>query len=236
MSEQAGITPLRIALVGSTGLIGRAIIRLSVGRADMRLVAIARREIKLPNGAQMEMFVADPASWGDVFADIRPDVLISALGTTMNKAGGDETAFRAVDHDIVVDTARAAQTNGVDRMITVSSVGAQERSGNFYLRVKGEAERDLAKVGFRRLDILRPGLLRGDRDGDLRPAEKLGMIASPLTDRLLQGGWRKYRSMRDVDMARAALALAFRKAGGTFVHEHDALMRAANNLPIPQER
>ena len=40
--------PLRIALVGATGLIGTEVIKLTLGREDVRLVAVARREFALP--------------------------------------------------------------------------------------------------------------------------------------------------------------------------------------------
>ena len=58
--------PTRIALVGATGMIGRSVMELAVGREDVRLVALSRREAPMPEGARMEMFVADPANWGDV--------------------------------------------------------------------------------------------------------------------------------------------------------------------------
>jgi uncharacterized protein YbjT (DUF2867 family) len=225
---------LRIALVGATGLIGRALIDQSVGREDVRILAVARREMKLPAGARMEMVVADPAEWGSVFERVRPDVLVSALGTTWNKAGKDEEAFRAVDQHLVLDTARRARASGVKRCVAVSSVGADAGSRNFYLRVKGEVERDLAKIGFDRLDILRPGLLRGQRGGERRIGERLGIIASPLADLLMQGKYRKFRSIRDRDVARAVLAFSMRKAAGKFAHDHDALMRTAKSLPLPQ--
>ena len=78
--------PLRIALVGATGLVGRRVIEACIGRSDVRLVGISRREVKLPQGARMELFVAEPDKWGEVFEALRPTVLISALGTTMKKA------------------------------------------------------------------------------------------------------------------------------------------------------
>lgn len=226
--------PLRIALVGATGLIGQAVIAQSLGRADLRLLAIARREMKLPLGAQMEMVVASPEVWGDVFERMRPDALIIALGTTWKKAGKDEAAFRTVDQELVLQTARAAHAHGVKHCVAISSIGADASSRNFYLRVKGEVERDLARIGFTRVDILRPGLLRGQRTGDRRVGERLGIVAAPLTDLLMHGKYRKYRSIRDRDVAQAALYLAMRKAGGKFVHEHDALIRAARSLPMPQ--
>ena len=227
--------PLKIALVGATGLIGKAIVRQSTGREDMRLFGVARREMALPTGARMELFIADPHNWGDVFADIRPDVLISALGTTWKKSGRDEAAFRAVDQELVLDTARAAQQYGVKRLVSVSSIGADPQAKSFYPKVKGEVERDLLKIGFDRLDILRPGLLRGTRGGDRRLAERVGIAVSPISNLFMQGSLRKFRSIRDDDVARAALTLSSRKAAGKFVHEHDALIRAANSLPDLQD-
>ncbi|WP_338445306.1 NAD(P)H-binding protein [Pelagerythrobacter marensis] len=227
--------PLRIALVGASGLVGRAIIGLSVGREDFRLTGLARREMPLPQGARMEVFVAEPARWGEVFEATRPTALICALGTTWRKAGEDEAAFRAVDRDLVLETARAAKAHGVERMVAISSAGASLAARTFYLRVKGEMERDLAKIGFKRLDVLRPGLLRGVRGGERRPAERIGIAVSPVTDLLLHGSWRRYRSIPARTVAEAALSLAMRRAGGRFHHDNDGIRRAARELPQPVE-
>lgn len=222
---------LRIALVGATGLVGSAVIAQCVGREDLRLTGIARRETPLPRGIRMELFVADPAKWGEVIEAVRPKAMICALGTTRKKAGGDEAAFRAVDQQLVLDTARAAHALGVERFVHVSSVGADPMSKAFYLRVKGEVERDLAKVGFTRLDILRPGLLRGRRQDDHRTAERLGIAAAPLANLVLHGKFRQYRGIRAETVAQAALALSHRAARGRFVHDNDAILRAAKTLP-----
>lgn len=222
---------LRIALVGATGLIGRTVIDLAVGREDFRLTGLARREVALPPGVRMEMFVADPANWGEVFEAMQPRALICALGTTWRKAGQDEAAFRAVDHDLVLETARAAKMHGVERMVAISSAGASLAAKAFYLRVKGEVERDLAKVGFKRLDILRPGLLRGARGGDRRPGERIGIALSPVTDVFLRGGMSRFRSIPARTVAEAALGLSMRKAAGRFVHDNDGIRRAAREFP-----
>lgn len=224
--------PLRVALVGATGLIGGEVMRLVVGREDVRLVAVARREAPLPAGARMEMFVADPAKWGDVFEAVRPTAVICALGTTWKKAGRDEAAFRAVDHDLVLATARAAKEHGVDRFVAIGSAGSDAMSKNRYLRTKGEVERELGRVRFKRLDILRPGLLKGQRRGDLRPVEKIGALLSPFADLAMVGNYRSFRSIRADLVAKAALALAMRKAAGRFVHDNDGILRAAGSLAV----
>lgn len=222
-----GAGPVRVALVGATGLIGRQVIEVASLGDEARIIGIARREAPLPPGARMEMFVAEPAKWGEVLEAVRPRSLICALGTTWKKAGRDEAAFRAVDHDLVLATAQAALAAGVPNMVLVSAAGADARSKNLYMRVKGETEDALSKLGFKRLDILHPGLLRGAREGDLRLAERAAIIAAPLIDPLLSGSWERFRSIDGALVAEAALGLALRRAGGRFTHDNEAMRRAA---------
>jgi len=219
--------PVRIALVGATGLVGRKVIELSSAGDEVRIVGIARREAPLPPGARMEMFVAETDKWSEVLEAVRPRALICALGTTMKKAGGDEAAFRAVDFDLVLATAQAAHRAGVPNMVLVSAAGADARSKSFYMRVKGEAEDAVSRVGFKRLDILAPGLLRGERVDDLRLAERAAIVAAPLIDPLLSGKWERFRSIDAALVAEAALGLAMRRAGGRLTHDNEAMRRAA---------
>ena len=220
----------RIALIGATGLIGRRVIEAASTANDVRLIGLARREAPLPEGARMEMFVAEPAKWGEVMESVRPRALICALGTTWKKAGKDEAAFRAVDHDLVLASAADAIKAGVTNMVVVSAAGADRQSKNRYMRTKGEVEAALSTMGFKRLDILRPGLLRGPRPDDWRLAERLALTAAPITDALLMGSWRRFGSIEARDVAAAALRLATRAAPGRFTHDNDAMRRAAREL------
>ena len=220
----------RVLLVGATGLIGRTIIERSREVDDLALVALARREMDLPRGVRMELLLADPREWQHSVAAIAPETLICALGTTWAKAGRDEATFRAVDQDLVLSVARAAKEAGTQGFVFVSSVGADANSRNFYLRVKGEVEQALHATGFRRLDILRPGLLRGERGEDRRVLERVGIAAAPVTNLFMFGGNRKYRAVTADTVAGAALQCAREKARGRFVLEHDSILQAAGRL------
>ena len=222
--------PRRVLLVGATGLVGTRVMQECVGRADMRLIALTRREAPMPKGARMEMLVADPAEWEQSIAAVAPDAVICALGTTWRKAGGDEAAFRAVDEDLVLRVAQAAKAAGVSNFVLVSSVGADIASRAFYLRVKAEVEAALRKLRFHRLDILRPGLLRGPRSGDRRPGERLAIALSSVMNLFLHGDRRRLRAIDARLVARAALEGARERARGTFVHEHDAILRLERRL------
>ena len=227
--------PLRIMLVGATGLVGGEVMANCVGREDVRLSAIARREAHLPPGIRMELFVAEPEKWSEVIEALQPTAVICALGTTWKKAGEEEDAFREVDERLVLDVAQAAKANGVERFAAVSSVGADAASKTFYLKVKGEVERELTRIRFSRLDILRPGLLLGARNDERRLGERLGQLAAPLGTLFLHGKYRQYRAIPADVVAKAALALAKRPARGRFVHDNDAIRRAARTLPVLAE-
>jgi uncharacterized protein YbjT (DUF2867 family) len=190
------------------------------------VTVLARREVE-GLAAHHRALVAPSERWADLIAAERPAVLISCLGTTIRQAGSQE-AFRAVDHDLVLAAARGARAGGASHMIAISSVGAATKSGNFYLRTKGETEDDLVALGFDRLDLLRPGLLRGDRPGPQRLAEGLATIAAPLTDALLHGGFRRYRSIPADMVAEAIVRLTRHKAAGVHIHENDAIRALAD--------
>lgn len=221
--------PRRVLLAGASGLVGTRVMQAAGAQPALRLVALTRREVPIPRGTKMEMMVADPAGWPEAVGAIAPDAVICALGTTRRKAGSEE-AFRAIDHDLVLRLANAAKAAGASHFLLVSSVGANALSKTFYLRVKGETESALTKLRFRRLDILRPGLLRGPRAGDSRPLERLAMLAGPPANLLLHGDRRRYRSIDARTVAAAALQLTGEKAAGRFVHEYDAIVRAARRL------
>lgn len=224
--------PIRICLVGATGLVGSRLIAAGVGRHDVRLVAVSRREVPLPKGARMEVLVADTSGWPDAIAATNAKVMVCTLGTTWRNAGKNEEAFRSVDHDLVIDCAKAAKAAGIPHFIVVTSAGAHRHARGLYLRVKAETEDALMKLHFKRLDILRPGLLVGPR-AERRPLERLAMLASPIADRLMLGGAARFRSIKADLLVQAILGLAKEKAGGRFVHEGDMLKRAARRGLLP---
>jgi uncharacterized protein YbjT (DUF2867 family) len=217
---------IRVLLVGATGLVGQHVIRALVGDPDIALHCLVRAQSRNVSASVVD-HVAPVEAWPELIADVRPDVAISCLGTTWKKSGKSEAAFRAVDHDLVLACASAARASGAIQMIAVSSVGASAKSRNFYLRTKGEADDALNALDFQRVDILRPGLLVGERGGDRRIGERLGIALSPLTDLLMRGPLRSYRSTPAAKVGEAIARLARTGGQGRFIHENDAIDRLA---------
>ena len=63
----------------------------------------------------------------------------SCAGLGAIKVAGSQTAFAAVDRDLVIETARLARQAGATRLALNSSLGASAQ-GNFYLRTKAQLE------------------------------------------------------------------------------------------------
>lgn len=223
-----------LLLAGATGLVGGlALRRLLASPFAGTVVVPTRRPTGLADPRLLE--VATDLSAEGVEAQLAEalqvrgalplDAFACALGTTL-RAAGSRAAFIAVDRDLVLRLARFAHAQGARHAVLVSSVGASRQSGNFYLRVKGEVEDAVERIGFARVDILQPGLLIGPRAAR-RPAEALAQRAAPLADLLLQGRLRRYRSLDAGDVAGAAIALLAEREPGVFTHEHEAIRALA---------
>ena len=215
---------MRIVLIGGTGLIGRLLLPHLL-EAGHEVHALQRREARFRH-PDLDLHIAPAEDWPRLTRELAPEAAISALGTTMRQAGSPE-GFRAVDFDMVLAFAAAAREAGATRMLTVSSVGASGGSRNFYLAIKGEMENALEALAFERLDIFRPGLLRGERGADRRLGERLGILLSPLVNLALKGPLSRYAAI-DASTVAAAMAAAIAQAPpGVHVYENRAISRLA---------
>lgn len=218
---------MRVAMIGSTGLVGSLAARRLLASGS-KVESLVRRPSGLVHSGLRE-HVAPAADWPGIVQSLQAEAAVSALGTTMRQAGS-QSAFRAVDFDIVVAFARAAAAAGARRMVTVSSVGADPGSANFYLRIKGEMEAAVEETGFERVDILRPGLLRGPRGGERRTGERIGIALSPLVNLFLRGPLDRFAAI-DSDVVAAAVAGALRqREPGVFRHENRAIRMLSGAL------
>ncbi len=212
-----------LLLIGAAGLVGGQVLQQANGRS---LGLLVRRPLPKQPANIRSYLTENSDDWPGRIAAIKPQTLICCIGTTMKKAGG-QVQFRAVDQDLVLACARYARRLGAQHMIILTSVGASDHVDNHYLNTKGVVERELGKMGFDRLDILRPGLLRGDRR-EWRLAEYMGRAIVPLIDPMLVGSLRKFRSIAASDVAKAIWTLTCETQNGHFIHHFDDLMRLAD--------
>lgn len=209
-----------VALIGGSGLVGKKVAQRLAARDDIAFVSFVRRDPHSRYERQLE-FEALLHDGGDILGVRHIDVAISCLGTTM-KAAGSKGAFRRVDYDYVRAFAQAARRYGARQFILVSSVGARRDASNYYLAVKAEAEAAILKLGYERVDIIRPGLLLGTR-AEVRPGERLATYLVPLLHPFLHGRNARYRATQSKTVARAIVELTGAAAPGHFLYENPEL-------------
>ena len=166
--------PTRSAwLIGATGLVGGELLKILLADPHYASVHTAGRRAPSLTHAKMTAHVVDLGNLIQLAGLPAVDDVYCALGTTI-KVAGSESAFKAVDLDVVVAVAKAAlQLNRSARLGVVSAMGADAKSSVFYNRIKGEMEAAVAQLGYQNVSIARPSILAGDRDS-LQQASRAG--------------------------------------------------------------
>lgn len=203
---------MKAAIVGSTGFIGKLLLDLLKDDSDFKSVSVLTRK-KIELESKFKLLVGDINQ--QELSDL--DVAFCALGTTMKTAGSKE-AFYHVDHDLVIDFAQKSTAAGAQTFVLVSSVGADAKSSNYYLKVKGETEEDLKQIGFKSLIILRPSMLMGDRS-EFRFGELIGKAAMTVFNPLMLGGLTRYKGIQGKTVARCMQQLAKQDLSGVHTLE-----------------
>jgi uncharacterized protein YbjT (DUF2867 family) len=220
-------SPGRVALVaGSSGMVGAQLLPLLLQAPQYtRVHALSRRPLPFDHPRMANRVVRFEASLQAQLKGLQCQDAFCCLGTTIRDAGS-QAAFRAVDHELVLEFSQLALSCGAERLVVVSSVGANPASKNFYLRVKGEMEKALEGLRFRSLDILQPSLLLGSRR-ELRPLELGAQVAMWLVNPLLLGSWSRYRAIPAATVAAAMCGVAASGRRGVYRYAHDAIVSAA---------
>jgi uncharacterized protein YbjT (DUF2867 family) len=198
-------------VLGATGLVGKSLVeQLCHDHRYASVTCLIRKPLateffKFPHD-KLQPIVVDFAYLEDYKGYFGSDHIYVCLGTTIKKAGS-KSAFRKIDFEYVHVAAQLARAQRAISFVWISSVGANAKSSNFYLRVKGQLEN--AIIGMSGLDnaaAVRPSLLLGERE-EMRPAEKLASILSPFLSPLLLGGLNKYKPVQAADVAAQMIRL-----------------------------
>jgi uncharacterized protein YbjT (DUF2867 family) len=202
-------------IAGATGLIGSQLLDiLLAGEAYDEVLVIVRKNLNIKH-AKLTQLVTDFDDLVDHRSSITGDVIFSCLGTTKNKTPDTGTYYK-IDHDYPLLLANMALQNGVKQFHLVSSVGANPDSKTFYIRMKGETERDISALDLPSIYLYEPSMLTG-RKQEKRFAEMLFEGLFKFINPLLTGKWKKYRSVSGATVARAMYDQSLKNEPGKWV-------------------
>ena len=170
---------MKVALFGSTGLVGKNVLKLLVRLDQVEHVYCPVRRVPEPaetglleGAAKIDFEVVDfeqVDKLREKFAGL--DAAICCLGTTIKQAGS-KPAQEKIDVRLPLSLAAVAKKAGVRHFLCVSAQGANTHSPFFYNRLKGMLEEGLTMIGFDALTLVRPSLLLG-KHRDKRFGEEL---------------------------------------------------------------
>lgn len=191
---------------GSTGLTGSVLTELLTSDERYERIIIFNRSGKEYFHPKIIQIVADYELIGNYVTELAADEYYCCLGTTIKKAKTKE-AFEYVDYGLPLKIAQIATENQTGKYLVVSSIGASDKSSNFYLRTKGKMEQAVSKSGVNEVYFFRPSILLGQRN-EKRLGESIGQIAMKATGFLLWGPLQKYRAIQARTVAAAMIAVA----------------------------
>ncbi len=209
-----------ILVIGSTGLVGTHLVRELEAHSGVETIRLLVRKAGFAPGNKTDVIVSDFSEESLSAAMQGISAVFICLGTTIKKAGSIQ-AMENIDRDLPLRIARLASQHGVKQLAAVSSVGANEKSNNYYLRIKGEMEQGIRKLGFENLALVRPSLILGERN-EKRFGEQFAKIIMQATGFLFVGKMRKYKAIHARTIARAMIRILEENKQET-VFESDAL-------------
>lgn len=197
----------KVAIVfGASGLVGSNLVKeLNNNPGYGQIIVVVRTPLTFPSPKVREVPLAKFDSIDIADHQISSVHVFCCLGTTIKKAGTQEE-FRKVDYELPLKIATWAKTYGIETIAVVSSIGANAKSNNFYLRTKGELEDSLKGLQFQNIVIVRPSLLLGTRN-EFRLGEEFAKIFSGVLKLLLWGPLKKYRPIEANKVAKAMMRL-----------------------------
>lgn len=151
------------AVFGSTGAVGSQILAALLATDTYTHIKTISRRLPTATSPKLEALKeSDTAKWGPMISTLSPNpsTVFNAIGTTRAAAGGLQNQWK-IDHDLVIENARAAKEAGVKTYVFVSSTGTRGFVASHlpYSKMKVGVEDAIRELGFDHAVILRPGII-----------------------------------------------------------------------------
>lgn len=226
---------LTAVVLGASGLTGNLVVRDLLNDKDYKTVRVLVRNSLTTTHPKLQQCIVDFNDKKDFALKMgEGDVIFSCIGTTQKKVNGDKVLYEKIDHDIPVNAAEIGIAHHFKKFIIISSVGANEKSSNFYLRLKGKTENSLKEFPFESTSIFQPSLLNGRRK-EFRFKEQFAQTMMDLISVIFLGPFRKYHAIGANTVARAMVYESKQKKTGIHYYHYDQMMDMARELKAEME-
>ena len=211
-----------VALFGSTGLIGSEILKLLINDDNYETINVITRKKVTVQSKKIKNYIIDftnPDGYKKVIK--KGDVVIASIGTTQSKVNFNKKKYRKVDYDILLNIAKVCKSNQASSFCFVSSAGANEKSKNFYLGLKGEIENSIMHLALKSCLIFRPSLLLGKRN-EFRFGEIMAQKIMPLFSFLMKSN---YKPIKATDVAKSIVSESKKVSQGNKIYHYSEMIK-----------
>lgn len=193
-------------IFGASGFVGSYLLSdLLNNPLYKKVIAVVRSPLAVHH-PKLTILISDYHSLQQHQKSLVADDVFIALGTTKKKTP-DKKEYYQIDHDYPVLAAQLTKANGATSVMFVSAVGANANSSIFYVKTKGEAERDIIAIDFEHTHIFRPSMIMGNRE-ESRPLEKVFIKVFSVVNLLLVGKLNKYKGIKAKNIAKTMIKAA----------------------------
>ncbi len=194
------------AIFGSSGLIGKSILlKLLKSENYSRVKAFVRSKIEVDH-PKLDIIITDFSKLDKIEYLLNADECYFCIGTTRHKTPR-KTDYIKIEYELPIKIAEICKRNAINKFIYISSLGASPNAAGLYLKNKGKTERDLKNLKFKKLIIVRPSILVGERKEN-RIGEKLGLLIMNSLSILLMGKLKKYKPIKAMVVANSIFKIA----------------------------
>ena len=213
---------IKITLFGPTGLIGNEILKLLENDSDFEKInVVSRRPLELKS-KKSNLNIIDFKNFNSYLNVIDgSDIVLAAIGTTQSKVGFNKKKYREIDFDIISNAVKACKEKNVKHFSFVSSAGADINNKSFYLKLKGEIEKEVESKQLNSSTVYRPSLLLGNRKEN-RFGEKVAQILIPLISFLFPNN---YKPIKALNVAKAMVNESKNYGSGFKIYHYKDILK-----------
>ena len=188
-----------ILIAGASGLVGGRLLS-NLKSSENHLVLLGRN--KIASEKNINQIITDFDNIENLENNLNIDEVYISIGYKLTlfellylkKSKREE--FRKVDFEYIKNIAQFAKRCGAKSIGLISAVGANSKSFNTYLNVKGHIENEVSSMGFNKVVIGQPGHLLGLRSNEKIPFNVMIFeVITNLFGYLMFGPIEKYRNI-----------------------------------------
>ena len=183
-----------VTLFGGTGLIGSLLLDILIEDNNYHKINVVTRKPISLSHKKIKIHIIDFSDSKSYSQTLRnSQIVFASIGTTQSKVKGNKESYRKIDFDIIYNIAKACKENDIENFSFVSSSGANIKSNNFYLNLKGEIENSILNLNLSSTSVFRPSLLLGKRK-EKRYGEKVAQLIMPCLSFLTPSKYKPIRA------------------------------------------